>query len=265
MDSHLIHPNHPVLNKSVISMWQLSGFPSYRHERIIPKGIIEVIFNFTESDSITASIRNQCMQLPRCFIWGVTTHPIELNLPYHHSFFGVRFKVDAIRQLFAAPAGMFTHEPVDMTLVDKTISELWDKLAGEQDFNKRVSFVIQWLSKKSFEPHIRERSLADFLDDDLCGNYTARALSEKMFYSSRQLSRKFQETTGMNTEEILQYKKYLQALAMMHKTEFSLSEIAHHCHFFDQSHFIRVFKSYAEITPGSYRQRMSFLQGHIFE
>ena len=69
----------------------------------------------------------------------------------------------------------------------------------------------------------------------------------------------------MNTEDILLYKKYLHAVHLMHHTDLSLTEIAHHSSFFDQSHFIRSFKTYTNMTPGDYQRNMSSLAGHIYE
>ena len=73
------------------------------------------------------------------------------------------------------------------------------------------------------------------------------------------------ETTGMNTEEILLYKKYLHAVHLMHHTNLLLTKVAYQSHFSDQAHFIRSFKAYTQLTPGKYNRNKSNVKGHIFE
>jgi AraC-like DNA-binding protein len=90
-------------------------------------------------------------------------------------------------------------------------------------------------------------------------------LAGTLCYSPRQLSRKIFEITGMNTEEILLYKKYLHAVHLIHNSSFSLTEIAYQSNFSDQSHFIRSFKTFTEMTPGKYKHNKSHLQGHLYE
>ena len=84
-------------------------------------------------------------------------------------------------------------------------------------------------------------------------------------YSPRQLSRKLTEATGMNTEEILLYKKYLHALDLIHQSDLSLTQIAYQSQFSDQSHFIRSFKTYSGMTPGVYKASKGFMKGHFYE
>jgi AraC-like DNA-binding protein len=69
----------------------------------------------------------------------------------------------------------------------------------------------------------------------------------------------------MNTEEILLYKKYLHAVHLMHTTNLSLTEIAYRSRFSDQSHFIKTFKTYTNMTPGAYNRAKSAMKGHIYD
>lgn len=105
----------------------------------------------------------------------------------------------------------------------------------------------------------------DFLSGASWHNVSVTALASSLCYSSRHLSRKITEATGMNTEEMLLYKKYLHAVLLMHHSDLTLTEIAHESHFSDQSHFIKSFKAYTGMTPGAYRRMKSDMQGHIFE
>jgi len=69
----------------------------------------------------------------------------------------------------------------------------------------------------------------------------------------------------MNAEQIIRYKKYLHTIHLIHHSCLSLTEIAYDSGFSDQSHFIKTFKSFAQIKPNEYRSNKSTWAGHIFE
>ena len=94
---------------------------------------------------------------------------------------------------------------------------------------------------------------------------SVKDLANSVCYSPRQLSRKMAEATGMNTEEILLYKKYLHAMHLIHHTDLSLTKIAYQSNFSDQSHFIKSFKTFTNMTPGDYKKSKGYVKGHIYE
>ncbi|HAB51412.1 MAG TPA: AraC family transcriptional regulator, partial [Ignavibacteriales bacterium] len=56
----------------------------------------------------------------------------------------------------------------------------------------------------------------------------------------------------------------LKALHLIHQSTLNLTQIACDSGYYDQSHFIREFKSLTNMTPKHYQQRMSRLLGHIY-
>lgn len=67
---------------------------------------------------------------------------------------------------------------------------------------------------------------------------------------SRTFSKYFNTTLG----DYIRTVKIQQALSLLPDKEISLTDIAIQCGFADQSHFIRSFKSYQEVTPLRYRK-----------
>ena len=249
----------------VHSIWQVDRATPFYKEHIIPKGVVEVIFNFADRFSITAQLESLKCSLPNCFLSGFYTSPIQIQLPDQQLFFGVRLQPLAVKKIFGAPTCEFPEIPVDLTLVDKSISSLWHQLGEQIGFNERATIFLEWIYKKCADWQPRELMINNFL----CGvdqhDLTVKELANGLCYSPRQLSRKIVEATGLNTEEMLLYKKYLHAVHLIHHTELSLTEIAYKSNFSDQSHFIKSFKSYTRMTPGEYRKTKSAIKGHIFE
>jgi len=246
------------------SIWQIERDRSVTSEQIIPKGVIEIIFNFS-GDTIPFKVGKNNHTIPYCFINGFNRTPINLQFNNHQTFFGVRLQPLAIRKILGIPAKEFCDIAVDLCLIDKRFRALWQRMAETASFHKRVAIVCEWVSKQLIELQPREQFMNDFLCAQDQHQLTVTQLASNLCYSTRQLTRKVLEVTGMNTEEILLYKKYLHAIHLIHDPAFSLTDIAYDSGFSDQSHFIRVFRSLAHMTPGEYRKKKSFVEGHILQ
>ena len=260
---HIPHTSR--LSSVVHSCWQTERFSPFDKELIIPKGIVEVIFNFSGHTSIGAEIGARQYHVSDCFINGFNTTPILLQPPAQQIFFGVQFKPLAVKKIFGTPASEFSDILVDLTLVDPAFRSLWHQLAEQPDFEARVSVFLRWIERNASDSQPRDQLMNDFLLGGHDRDLSVTALAGLLCYSPRHLSRKIMEATGMNTEEMLLYKKYLHAVQLIHHTDLSLTEIAYECRFSDQSHFIKSFRTYTQMTPGAYRRSKSPVQGHILE
>ncbi|MGG9962476.1 helix-turn-helix domain-containing protein [Ferruginibacter sp. SUN106] len=247
------------------SMWQIDHRSNFNKEYILPKGVVEIIFNFSDGAPIVAQLQNTVHHLPHCFINGFNTTPIEIQLPGQQVFFGVVFQPLAIKKIFGCHAGEFADTTVDLTLIDASLQSLWHQLAAQDNFDKRVVVFLNWINDKCIDWLPQEQLINKFLYADNQHELSVQQLANAMCYSPRHLARKIVEATGMNTEEILLYKKYLHAVHLIHHTNLSMTAIAYQSQFSDQSHFIRSFKTYSKITPGEYKRNKSSVKGHLYK
>jgi AraC-like DNA-binding protein len=267
------HPALPVASQFYIpvkphaaihSVWQIDDFIAYSYEQIVPKGVTEIIFNFGEGAAIEARIGTNTYSLARCFVNGFNTMPVSINLPRHQSFFGVRLQPLAIKKMLNVPAGEFMNTSTDLLLVSPALNALWHRLAEETDFYKRVTIIESWSGALCSEWLAQEQLLNDFLCASDQHELSVKQLAGNLCYSPRHLSRKVKEATGLNTEELLLYKKYLHAVHLIHYSALSLTQVAYQSCFSDQSHFIKTFRHFTSMTPGDYQRSKSALMGHIY-
>src|ERR1700730_6885591 len=65
-------------SKNIIhSIWQTNRSTLFKKEFILPKGVIEIIFNFSKYSKTEAQINNRLYLLADCFINGYNTFPIQ--------------------------------------------------------------------------------------------------------------------------------------------------------------------------------------------
>ncbi len=265
MNNEIYIPQTTLLKNAIRSIWQVNDQTFYQNEIIIPKAVVEIIFDLGENDPIESNINNKQFQLAKCFINGFNTQPIELELPRKQFFFAVQFHPAAIKKCFGVPASEFANRVIDLTLIDITFKTLWQQVVEAKTFKERVDIILKWAENKLIVTHPREQLLNLFLESHHQHDISIKDLAKNLCYSPRHLSRKIQESTGMNTEQALLYKKYLQSVHLMHTANLSLTAIAYQSNFADQSHFIRTFKTFANITPKEYSLQKSNLQGHIYK
>jgi AraC-like DNA-binding protein len=244
------------------AFWQTAGNPLHRQEIILPKGVVEIIFNF--SDPVQFNHTQKKFAPPCCFIQGMSSAPIFLRALPHQALFGVELRPLSLKKLLSIPCGEFLNAIIDLEAINNEFKQLWELLAEPNSFTDRVTITEQWMLKKISTVHPREMAVSSLLDDPIEAPGVA-ALASQLCYSPRQLHRKSKEFFGMSTEALIGYKRYIHALRLMHKSRETLTRIAYQCNYFDQAHFIREFREYTGLTPGEYRERKSHLPGHLFE
>lgn len=257
-------PTDPAIKNSIHSIWQVDRDNTFYNEYIIPKGQVEVIFNIADEAPIVAELNDNRFRLPKCFINGFNKTPIQLQLPAKQIFLGIVIQPMAVKKIFGSPAGEFSGLTVDLSLVNTVFNSLHDQLAEQIDFSGRVNTLLEWIKRTINDPDPREQLLNHFLYTGSQHNLNIKAIAQSLCFSTRHLSRKIMEATGMNTEEIVLYKKYLHSVHLIQHTNLSLTAIAYQSNFSDQSHFIKSFKAYTGMTPGNYREKKSHVTGHLY-
>ncbi|MBV6478278.1 MAG: hypothetical protein HGGPFJEG_01028 [Ignavibacteria bacterium] len=250
------------------SIWRLQGFYQQKQtETILPKGTVELIFNL--SDKITylnpgVGVRTT---LPNSFINGINFKPFRLLKKGQQLFLGIQLNVISLKALFNIPAKEFNDAVVESSLICKSLDGLHLQLFFEKSFKAQVKIIKKWLYHKiSISKHFS--TIQKIHNWFYCQNISAlkvKELSNKVCISQRQLRRLSTEWLGMNTETFILYNKYVSSLKLLHNSDLSLTQIGIEAGYYDQSHFIREFKSYTNITPKEYQLSVKGIPGHIFE
>ncbi|MBL7929643.1 MAG: helix-turn-helix transcriptional regulator [Bacteroidia bacterium] len=236
-----------------------------RDEIILPKGTAEIIFNFSDPVIYRNEAAGVNEKLPVVFINGINTRPFLLRKNGRQNFLGIQLTSLGIRFLFDVPAEELNNGVVDISLLCKHLGALSSELYAKP-FSNQVLSILNWLNKKiSTIPDNRQLLRAERLKClTAYHNRTIGMLSRELSLSQRQIRRISHEWLGMSTEEFVQYHKYLASLQLLHDSYQSLTQIGLEAGYYDQSHFIREFKSYTNLTPSQYRKANKGIPGHIY-
>lgn len=106
-----------------------------------------------------------------------------------------------------------------------------------------------------------ENELALWIKNEIECNNTIKVsdLESKSGYSRKHLFTTFKKQYKINVKTFQEIVRFLKiVIALQSRNESSLSELAYELEFFDQSHFIKLFKKYSGLTPSQ------FMKNHIY-
>lgn len=248
------------------SIWRLQEYNIYeRTETILPKGTVEIIFNLSDDIVYINSSLDIKKTLPSCFINGINFKPFHLIKNEQQIFLGIQLNTIGLKILFNESVKEFNNNIFEGSHVCKSLDTLANQLYSIKTFKEQVETIMKWICQRISVSHYCktiEQVHHLFFSHEL-HEYTVNKLSHEVYLSDRQLRRISAEWLGMNTETFLLYNKYLSSLHLLHNSKLSLTQIGLIAGYYDQSHFIREFKSYTDLTPKEYRASNTGLPGHI--
>lgn len=165
----------------------------------------------------------------------------------------------ALKALFAIDAGELTDRSIDLNYLQlaKQIS-LQEQLLNAVTLNDRLGILNDFILKLSIKDNYDNAKLS-FATEALKNNNDPNALSDlqvKLNTSERSLQRLFETNVGVSPKMFKRVWQFHTAFQQLNKYQFDkLTDIAYQHGFADQSHFIRVFKEFTNLTPKEYLQK----------
>ncbi|KQY94380.1 hypothetical protein ASD24_02125 [Paenibacillus sp. Root52] len=120
------------------------------------------------------------------------------------------------------------------------------------DFVDRVSNS----KRKNFSKSIA--SCQEYIFNHLYENITLSVLAKKAGLQENYLSQLFKKETGVTITQFIQAEKIEEAKKMLELTQLPVTAIAAKLNFYDQTHFIKIFKKHTDLTPKKYRDKNKF-------
>lgn len=99
----------------------------------------------------------------------------------------------------------------------------------------------------------QERRAKAFIDAHLSENISLAELARECSLSVAQFARAFKRSTGVPPYQFLTERRIERARELLQHTALPLADVAIRCGFADQSHFTKVFRRVAGVSPGSFR------------
>ncbi len=217
----------------------------------------ELVFNFSDNYFITpGSEPGNILKNQNAWINGIQTRPIISGSTGKHEMLGVLFKPNGLKAFTKYHASDFENSFVDATLI---FGKSFQNLSGQIQMAKialdKISLIKNYLVKNlnaNNTPQYLDASLNLFsLPTDK--RISVKDTCTKISISNKSLIKSYQKYIGVSPVKYLQLKSINKAILLLSKDpEQSLTRLAYDLNFYDQAHFINLFKSTTSLTPTQY-------------
>lgn len=212
----------------VESFWMLENTSDAAHETVgLPDGRFDIIFSYSSHESFNT------------MLMGLGTEHEQHSIPPKIVMFAVSFKLLAIEYLLDIKAASLLNTayplPTDFWGIKKS------DLNNFENFCEKLSAKMVSLIKPDIDS--RKKKLFDLVYSSN-GSLSVKELSTKVFWSSRQINRYFNEQFGISLKaycNILRFKTSLH-----HIKE---GKLFPELNFADQTHFIKEIKKFSGVVP----------------
>lgn len=218
----------PALFEFVESFWMLKNTSTEAHETVgLPDGRFDIIFSYSATEPFNA------------MLMGLGTEPGQHAIAPEIVMFAISFKLLAPEYLLAIKAGSLlnTAYPLPDGFWGITKKDLDDF----DNFCKKVSSKMLSLIKPNIDS--RKQELFNLIYSSN-GSLPVKTLSGKVFWSSRQINRYFNEHFGISLKAYCNILRFKTSLQHIKKGKF-FPEL----NFADQTHFIKEVKKFSGVVP----------------
>jgi AraC-like DNA-binding protein len=222
---------------------------------------MEIIFNLGEGLWQTAVGKN-FITTPPIELWGQVVQPLAIRSIGRNTMLGIRFLPHAGTYFIRENIDQLNNQVVDLKEFSPDDARiLHDRLLDNRDWEQRIALMEEFLLRKlvanrqddkktMVKSIMQEIGQEDFFDN-------MDAVASRYGISSRYLRKLFLRHTGLTPKLYNKIHRFQNSLKLIAKKDASLTSIAYACGYFDQSHFIREFKSFTGITPSNYSAEKS--------
>lgn len=258
---------HP-LEPHVLAIFRVRAEVPYRHETILPKGNVDLLFNLGETihgDGIQPD--TYVAGQGAAWVGGLRTQAYHVCPRGRLYLMGVCLRADACAALLPlSPAEVVNLDAPDVP-ASAAMRTLAAQLYDARTFADQCALLMRWLAARLRPPRgadvVRHAcALLRRSRSEDAVRQTARALS----VSPRHLRRLLGEQVGVGPAEYVRLARFVSATRQMGVPGRTLTQVALACGYYDQAHFCRDFRAFAGMTPQEFRPHANGpVAGHIFQ
>lgn len=244
---------------SKISFFENSNdFPDPKDMMLVaPNGLIRLVISCNNSLSLRNDEWLQRAKEDKIMLIGIHDLPIVVDFRRDHpsAILQVEFSpLGAYRFFHFRQAEIKNRSFLISEILDKKIISIEERIANAADIKVKVKLLTQFLLEyfeKCDSDLIFEHCVNRIINTH--GNVSVEQLAAETGYSGRWLNVKFNERLGLSPKSLCSiFRFHLFYSAIMIQNEMILKSKAFFEFYYDQSHFIKDFKRFTGLTPGTF-------------
>lgn len=205
-------------------------------------------------------IRELAARQPRLAVSGQVNFPAHLQAEGDTEMVVVVFRPCGLGAFLRLPvSALHNREVCGYDLDNRGLEELAARVFGCARVDACIGLIEEWLLAQlgdapEAKGDLGRRRVATAVERLLAAPETpVTALASIACLGKKQFERLFAEQVGANPKEYARIARFQKSLKCMqsHPGGISQAQLAYHCGYADQSHFIREFRQFSGYTPGA--------------
>lgn len=246
-----------------------SGPETEFDDTVFPGGYMEIIFNLGQATWQSAS-NDTFSTTPRVELWGQLTAPLKVRTKGRNGMLGIRFHAHAASRILKEDILTFNNKISNLEdILGNSVKELHDKLLETTGTQKRILLLEEFLIARLLinkNSNSHASLVLNRVIHDMCSASfpePVEVLAARYSITPRYLQKLFLRYTGLPPKLYSQIQRFQLSLKQLSGNTASLTSVACDCGYFDQSHFIREFKTFTGLTPSAYSPETSPLNAAL--
>ncbi len=236
------------LNPFVQSYWQVKSILAKPTNYFIaPDGAMGLIINLGDSIKINTENKNYDLKYGEIILLGIHDHAVSMELQDNCHLLGIRFN----------PAGAFCFYANYYGDLYQNNIFIKDIILFKE-LEKNLSNIEDTFNTYLLNLYVKDSKLESFIQvlkniEDKKGNIDIEKLADILDISRRSLDRLFKKYIGTSANIYLRIIKIKYTRENLRNLKFeSLTQVGYENGYFDQSHFIKEFKTFMQKSPKQY-------------
>jgi len=259
----------PDLAGSVVEVWETIGYCDYSREKLMPSGKLDLIFNLGgPHQTLDATSLLPIGTYSSAWLSGfqqsaIIAAPTYNSLQHGSWLIGVRLNVGGFRKLLGLGGKSFTGNVVELAdfLPNALVEDTRNRLAATDRIEKRFEVLEGFIRRLKGD---RARRISPYVAlgiqaiDRLRGRASVEAICANANVSRKHLNQLFQSQLGISPKKyarVVRFASLIDDVAMTNQVNWTV--ISAKAGYYDQSHFVRDFRTFTGLTPTEFLQSRS--------
>ncbi|MDB5134597.1 MAG: Helix-turn-helix protein [Mucilaginibacter sp.] len=231
-------------------------------DSVFATGFVEIMFNLG-ANGPEQIVNGGLVHEPSVQLWGQTIRPFTFTSFRKHAMLGIRFFPHTAACFFNEPIALFNDQVIDFhDVAGKAADLLYAQLMEAGCLEQRIALIERFLlARLSLFEHkfgklkMVSNILQDLGRDDFFENI--HSVAARYGISSRYLQKLFVSYSGLSPGLFSKIARFQQSVQLLTQKDLSLTIIAYRCGYYDQSHFIKDFRSFTGTAPSHFQPELS--------
>jgi AraC-like DNA-binding protein len=260
----------PPLDSFVESIWVYRSAPRpHALERVLPTGAAQLIVNLKEDQTrlYDPKVPTVCVATVGTILAGVRSRYQVLDTSEQEYVAGVAFRPGGTVPFMRVPAHELSEVdvPLDALWGGRRTAALRDRLFEADSADAQLD-VLEDVLREMWSPPGLHPAVAFALTafDRVPLTSNIGAVSASIGMSAKRFIERFKTEVGLTPKRYCRLRRFQRTVSRAHRgRDVDWAGVALDCGYFDQAHFIHDFRSFAGLTPTSYRAARTEFQNHV--